>query len=105
MPVYQLTPTETGHNDWRTSDWIGVLIVRAPDCRIAKDMADQAMGIAAPVEPGQDMPLSRVWSRFADCAPLNDPAYPQDGLDEILAPKEPRNRWRETAPRYKPLPE
>jgi hypothetical protein len=78
---------------WRLSTWGATVFIRAKDELAAREMAQNAYGVAVggfagTLPPGAETPLL-PWEHdlISTCEQVEDSEYDTDGPDEILSPR------------------
>jgi hypothetical protein len=95
MSIWELQPIDTSHNDWRASDYLGRLVIRADSESDARHIANHACGIAVERLPGRSVAIL-PWSQEVRASArdiTDDGQYPDDGLPAILDPAEYDGNW------------
>ena len=94
MPIWKLEPVDPMADHWRRSTWGATVFIRAKDELAAREMAQNAYGVAAggfagtlpAVTPGAETPLLPwVHDLISTCEQVEDSEYDTDGPDEILS--------------------
>ena len=92
MPIWKLEPVDPTEDHWRRSTWGATVFIRAKDELAAREMAQNAYGVAvggfAGLPPGAQTPLL-PWEHdlISTCEQVEDSEYDTDGPDEILSPE------------------
>ena len=88
MPIFKLTPTANASDHWEGSTYKGVVIVRAPDEREARQHAANEFANFVKHRPGDDSPLP-PWEdpALVSCTKAADEV---EGKTEILSPEHAR---------------
>lgn len=89
MPIWKLEPVDPTADHWRCSTWFGTVFIRAKDELAAREMVQNAYGVAPAVTPpGAETPLLPwIHDLISTCEQVEDSAYDTDGPDEILSPE------------------
>jgi len=88
MPIWKLEPVDPMADHWRRSTWAATVFIRAKDELAAREMVQNAYGVAPAVTPGAETPLLPwIHDLISTCEQVEDSAYDTDGPDEILSPE------------------
>lgn len=91
MPIWELTPIDSNHPNWRASMHTKPAVIRAPSEERAREIAAQAFREAAEREPGEIGPIpTPPWGDegLVRCRRLEESVYSEDGPEAILKPAE-----------------
>ena len=89
MAIWKLEPIEPYVPQWRGSEYVGPLFVRAQEGADARGLAARAFGKTPEILPGVDEPLLPwLYDWLATCELARLSGFDEEGPDAILAPEE-----------------
>ena len=89
MAIWKLEPVEPGDHNWRASQYVGTVFVRARNKDAARLLAMNAFGISPELQPDLEMPrLPWYHEQIVTCERVVDSDYNEEGPDEILGPED-----------------
>jgi hypothetical protein len=87
MAIWRLSPRDLSDPNWEASSHRAVAIVRAPDERTARDVAEAAFGVKTRFKPGGGI-LAPPWKRseLVIAERITDERFEVDGPSVVLSP-------------------
>jgi hypothetical protein len=87
MAIWRLSPVDLSDPNWEASSHRAAVIVRAPDEKTAREVAEAAFGVETRFRPGSGI-VAPPWKRakLVTAERITDERFEADGPSAVLSP-------------------